>query len=208
MKKKKTPTIKNYLYSQYYLDSIFSEWILTTIGNNISRNIVSKRDNYFHKKNENNQASKSVSELVDNNLKKSNYRMLLSRSNFKKKKTNIIAKKIKSTMKNKTSKENDFHNKKILRSLKIINNSDSLRHKSLINKKNNINIIKHNESPLRDRRHPQRPGVLRDLFLAGPLHRRLHPRHAAAVSDRLTNRSERVFGRDPYEKNACLGRPH
>ena len=161
LKSCQTPPIKNYLYSQYYLDSIFSEWILSTIGNNISRNIVSKRDNYFHKKNENNQASKSVSELVDTNLKKSNYRMLLSRSNFKKKKTNIIAKKVKSTMKNKTSKENDFHNKKILRSLKIINNSDSLRHKSLINKKNNINIIKHNESNIITKKSTDRTGVER-----------------------------------------------
>ena len=161
LKSCQTPPIKNYLYSQYYLDSIFSEWILSTIGNNISRNIISKRDNYFHKKNENNQASKSVSELVDTNLKKSNYRMLLSRSNFKKKKTNIIAKKIKNTMKNKTSKENDFHNKKVLRSLKIINNSDSLRHKSLINKKNNINIIKHNESNIISKKSTDRTGVER-----------------------------------------------
>ena len=64
-------------------------------------------------------------------------------------------------MKNKTSKDNEFHNKKILRSLKIINNSDSLRHKSLINKKNNINIIKHNESNIITKKSTDRAGVER-----------------------------------------------
>ena len=140
--------IKKNLFSQNYFDNIISKWILSTIGNE-SRNIFSKKDNYFNKINENNQESKSLSEIADLNLKKSNFRLLLSKSNFKKNKHNNIANKINYSMRNKIFKDNNVNdNKKILRSLKIINNSDSLRQKSIINNSNNIIIIKNSETNL------------------------------------------------------------
>ena len=163
LKSCQTPEIKKNLCSLNYIDSVFSEWILSTISNE-SRNGLSKRGNYFHKKKENNQASKSVSELIDINLKKYNFRMLLSKSNFKKKNLNIVAKKIKYSKRNKTSKDKsniNNKNKNTLRSLKIINNSDSLRHKNLINKNNhnNINIIKNNDIHRIQKKSSDRSGI-------------------------------------------------
>ena len=163
LKSCQTPEIKKKLCSLNYIDSIFSEWILSTISNE-SRNGLSKRGNYFQKKKENKQASKSVSELIDVNLKKSNFRMLLSKSNFKKKNLNIVAKKIKYSKRNKTSKDKsniNNKNKNTLRSLKIINNSDSLRHKNIINKNNhnNINIIKNNDIHRIKKKSSDRSGI-------------------------------------------------
>ena len=143
LKSCQTPPTKKVTSSNNYINSIFSEWIMSTIGKG-SRNVFSTRDNYFPKR-ENNQTSKSVSELADPTVKKSNYRMLLSKSNFKNVKPNIIVKKIKCSMRSKASKENTNINNNInhhhyLNSLKINNNSDTLWHRNTRNNSNNINF--------------------------------------------------------------------
>ena len=142
LKSCQTPPTKKVTSPSNYINSIFSEWIMSTIGKG-SRNIFSTRDNYFPKR-ENNHASKSVSELADATIKKSNYRMLLSKSNYKNVKPNIIVKKIKYSMRNKASKENNNINNNInhhyLNSLKMNNNSETLWHRNTRNNSNNINI--------------------------------------------------------------------
>ena len=141
-----TPPTKKPVSSNNYMNSIFSDWIMLTLGKG-SRNIFSTRDTYFPKNRENNQTSKSVSELADNHKKKSNYRMLLSKSNFKNAKPNIIVRKIKYAMRNKNSMEkNNINNKnhnQYLNSLKMINNSEAIWNK---NNKNNFNLSNNNNN--------------------------------------------------------------
>jgi hypothetical protein len=123
------------------MNSLFSDWIMLTLGKG------SRNNAYFPKKRENNKTSKSVSELADTHKKKSNYRMLLSKSNFKNAKPNIIVKKIKCAMRNKSSVDkNNMNNKKhhhYLNSLKMINNSEAIWNK---NNKTNSNLSNNNES--------------------------------------------------------------
>ena len=143
LKSCQTPPTKKVTNSSNYINSIFSEWVMSTIGKG-SRNVFSTRDTYFPKR-DNNQTSKSVSELADATVKKSNYRMLLSKSNFKNVKPNIIVKKIKCSMRSKASKENNNVNNNInhhhyLNSLKMNNNSDTLWHRNTRNNSNNINF--------------------------------------------------------------------
>ena len=143
-----TPPTKKPGNSNNYMNSMFSDWIMLTLGKG-SRNIFSTRDTYFPKNRENNQTSKSVSELADTHKKKSNYRMLLSKSNFKNVKPNIIVKKIKYAMRNKKSMEknninninNKNHHHNFLNSLKMINNSEAIWNK---NNKNNFNLSNNN----------------------------------------------------------------
>ena len=145
-----TPPTKKPGNSNNYMNSMFSDWIMLTLGKG-SRNIFSTRDTYFPKNRENNQTSKSVSELADTHKKKSNYRMLLSKSNFKNVKPNIIVKKIKYAMRNKKSMEknninninNKNHHHNFLNSLKMINNSEAIWNK---NNKNNFNLSNNNET--------------------------------------------------------------
>ena len=140
-----TPPTKKPINPNNYMNSIFSDWIVLTLGKG-SRNIFSTRDTYFPINRENNQTSKSVSELAETHKKKTNYRMLLSKSNFKKVKPNIIVKKIKCALRNKNSVEKNNINKKnhhnYLNSLKMNNNSEVVWNK---NNKNNFNLSNNNE---------------------------------------------------------------
>ena len=164
LKSCQTPPTKKVINTSNYINSIFSEWIMSTIGKG-SRNVFSTRDTYFPKR-ENNQTSKSVSELADATMKKSNYRMLLSKSNFKNVKPNIIVKKIKCSMRNKASKEsnniNNINNHHYLNSLKINNNSDTLWHRNTRNNSNNINFnyMNNNESHVIHKKSTDRNNIM------------------------------------------------
>ena len=140
-----TPPTKRPTNSNNYMNSLFSDLVMLTLGKG-SRNIFSTREPYFPKNRENKQASKSVSELADTHKKNSNYRMLLSKSNFKKVKPNIIVKKIKCAMRNKNSIEKNNINGKnrhrYLHSLKIINNTEAIWNRN----RTNFNLSNHNES--------------------------------------------------------------
>jgi hypothetical protein len=79
-----TPPTKKPVTSYNYMNSMFSDWIMSTLGQG------SRNNAYFPKNRENKRTSKSVSELADTHKKKSNYRMLLSKSNFIKLYSKII----------------------------------------------------------------------------------------------------------------------
>ena len=138
-----TPPSKKASNTYHYINTVFSEWLMSTI-NRDSRNVFTARDHYFRRNKSINKTSKSVSELVDNNnAKKSNYKMQLSKSNFKNTKQNTIVKSIKYNMRNRASKDVNNRNNNMknshhyVNSLKIINKSNNLYHKNIFNKKNN-----------------------------------------------------------------------
>ena len=148
LKSCQTPPTKRTKNADHKINTIFSEWLMSTI-NRDSRNVYTTRDHYFKKKKKVNKTGKSVSELTDTEGKKSHYRILLSKSNFKKIKPNYIAKNIKLDTKNKVSKDSNKNSKKknnyhcYIHSLKMINTNDT-RHNNHLNKNciNTININK------------------------------------------------------------------
>jgi hypothetical protein len=121
--------------------TIFSDW-LTTTTNKESRNVYTTRDHYYKKKKKINKAGKSVSELTIDKGKKSDLKILLSKSNYKKIKPNCIAKNIKLDMKNKLIKDSNKKTKKItnhnyFHSIKTVIQPDMRKNNYLI--KNTIN---------------------------------------------------------------------
>ena len=112
--------------------------------NKDSRNVFTTRDHYFKKNKVISKTSKSVSELINNTENKSNYKMLLSKSNFKINKLNAIVKNIKYNTKEKEQKDvnkiiNNLKKKNhhYVNSLKMINKSNTLYHNKFLKKKNN-----------------------------------------------------------------------
>ena len=144
-----TPPTKKAKNTYRCINTFFSE-LISTISKD-SRNGYTTRDHYFKKNKEMNKASKSVSELANTVGKKSNYRMLLSNSNFKNIKPNYVVKKIKYNMKNKVSKDNKNvkrnNNHYYIHSLKMINNNDTKNTNNYSNNNYiNRNIIINNKS--------------------------------------------------------------
>ena len=141
-----TPPTKKAKNTYHNINTFFSEWLISTISKE-GRNGYTTRDHYFNKTKDNNKTSKSVSELANTVGKKSNFRMLLSKSNFKSIKPNFIVKKIKYNSKNKASKEQNKNYKRnnnhyYIHSLKMVNNNEIKNHMNHFNKNfinNNIN---------------------------------------------------------------------
>ena len=144
-----TPPTKKVKNTYRTINTFFSE-LISTISKD-SRNGYTTRDHYFKKNKEMNKASKSVSELANTVGKKSNYRMLLSNSNYKNIKPNYVVKKIRYNTKNKLSKDNKSikrnSNHYYIHSLKMINNNDI---KSQTNHSNNnyFNSINYNKNTI------------------------------------------------------------
>ena len=154
-----TPPTKKGSYTYHHINSIFSEWIMSTI-NRDSRNVFTTRENYFNKNNEITKTSKSVSELPDNTTKNSNYRMILSKSTFKNGNPNLIMNGIKYSTKNNLSKEinNNKNKHHYINSLKIINKTNTLYNKN--NNKNLNNNINNNDKKIINRKINGRNNIM------------------------------------------------
>ena len=138
-----TPPMKESTNAYHYINTLFSEWLMSTI-NKESRNIFTTRDQYFKKNKVINKTSKSISELIDNAGYKSKYDMLLSKSYFKNNKLNDNLKNIKYNRREKESKninQNIINIKKknhhYVNSLKLFNKSNTLYNNKFFSRKNN-----------------------------------------------------------------------
>ena len=163
LKSCQTPPSKKTTNTEHYINTLFSEWLMSTV-NRDSRNILTTRDYYFKKNKEKNKTSKSVSELVDTIGKKSNYRMILSKSNFKITRPNAILKNLKYINKNKSLKENNNSNIKnnnhhYVNSLKISNRSNTLYQKNNLNK-NKINNTINNDRKIMNQKTSRKNKVM------------------------------------------------
>ena len=155
-----TPPTKKGSNTYHHINSLFSEWIMSTI-NKDSRNIFTSREHYFNKNNEISKTSKSVSELGDNIRKNSNFRMILSKSNFKNSKPNLMMNNKKYTNKNNLSKEINNKNNKhhYINSLKIINKTNTLYNKNNTNKNFNNNT-NNNDKKIINRKNNGRNNIM------------------------------------------------